>query len=234
VLLGCLLIPHPAARLTTGVTTLAVGVVFVPGVTRAAYDTIGLGPTLWRMTWACTVAALVGVLAAYLWSRAPTPMVARVGAGVAAVVLVVAGSPIWASDTSTSLHLPPHWQRGDDGRATAGWAIDRAGPGGLVLAPDGLSITVAVTTTEVKTVAPRDYYMSYLRDEPGFAYDDRLRLVEFVNEVPDRREDVGPALRALDVDVACVYRDDVRGVAVLRASGYRFVHAGETYRCGAA
>jgi hypothetical protein len=231
VLVGCLLMPHPAARLTTAVLAASVGVVFIPGVTRAAYHVIGLGPTLWRLTWSCTIAALVGVLAAYLWSKAPTPAIARIGAAVAAVVLIVTGAPIWASDTSTRLAMPPHWQRGDSSRAMAAWAIDRAGPGGLVLAPDDLAITIAVTTTDVKTVAPRDYYMSYLKDEPGFQYDDRLRLVHFVNRAEGRREDIGPALSSLGVDIACVYRDDLRAMALLKASGYRVARKSPTYAC---
>jgi hypothetical protein len=231
VLLGSLLVPQPAARLTTAVLAVSVGLVFVPGATHATYDLVGLGPTLWRLTWGCTVAALVGVLAATLWEMAPTPTLARVGAAVAAVVLVVTGSPIWAADTSTRLVMPPHWQRGDGGRAMTAWAIKSAGPGGLVLAPDGLAITIAVTTTDVKTVAPRDYYLSYLRDEPGFQYDDRLRLVDFVNDQPWRREDIGPALRSLGVDVACAYANDVRGVALLQAAGYRVARTNPIYVC---
>jgi hypothetical protein len=231
VLLGALLVPHPAARVTTGVLSVCVGVVFVPGVTHLAYDTVGLGPTLWRLTWTSTVAALVGVLAAWLWSRAPSAGAARLGAAGAAIALAVTGAPIWAADTSTSLHPPPHWQRGDHGRATAAWVIGEAGPGGLVLAPDGLSITVTVTTTTVKTVAPRDYYLAYLSREPGFRYDDRLRLVEFANDVPWRIEDVGQPLRDLGVDVACVYRGDLRGLAVLHAAGYRVRRRDAYYAC---
>jgi hypothetical protein len=231
VLLATLLLPHPAARTTTGVLMVCVGIVFVPGVTHLSYDTVGLGPTLWRVTWGSTVAALVGVLASWLWSRAPSVVTARLGAAAAATILVVTGAPIWASDTGTSLYLPPHWQRGAHGRATAAWVIDRAGGGGVVLAPDSLSITVTVTTTSVKTVAPRDYYLSYLRDEPRFRYDDRLMLVEFANDVPWRREDIGAALDALGVDVACVYRYDLLGVMSLDAAGYEVRRLDQYYAC---
>jgi hypothetical protein len=100
-----------------------------------------------------------------------------------------------------------------------------------VLAPDGLAVSLAVTTTDVKSVAPRDYYLSYLRDEPGFRYADRLLLVEFVNLVPGRREDIGDALRVLDVGLACVYRVDVRGAQVLREAGFATVLTTATYVC---
>jgi hypothetical protein len=134
-------------------------------------------------------------------------------------------------DTSTDLVAPFHWQRSADSRHVVAWILARPDPGRLVLAPDGLAITLAVTSTDVKTVAPRDYYLTYLRDEPAFRYEDRLLLVDFVNGVPDRREDIGASLRALDVGVACVYRTDLRGFALLRASGYQPALTSTSYRC---
>jgi hypothetical protein len=231
VLLGCLLVPHPAARLSTAVLVTATGVTFIPGFTRLAYDVVGLGPTLWRVTWGCTVAALIGVAVSHFWERAPSPRVAMIGATVLALALAAFGRPIWLPDTSTALVAPFHWQRSADARGVVAWMIDRDRPDQRVLAPDGLAITVAVTTTEVKTVAPRDYYLSYLRDEPGFRFEDRLLLTDFVNEEPDRREDVRPSLQALDVGVACVYRTDLRAVAVLRAAGYEPAITSDSYAC---
>lgn len=231
VLVGCLLVPRADARVTTALLALAVGVTFVPGFTRLSYATLGLGPTLWRISWGCTVAALVGAAASWLWARAPTGRTAWVGAVMAAVGLAWAGSPIWAADTSTSLVGPPHWQRTEGARVVSRWVLDHKRTGDLVLAPDGLAITIAVTTTDIKTVAPRDYYLDYLRDDPGFDYDDRLALVDFANVATDRREDVQDALADLGVDVACAYRDDLRGVVVLRAAGYAPGLTTTTYRC---
>jgi hypothetical protein len=154
-----------------------------------------------------------------------------IGTAVLALALATFGRPIWLPDTSTALVAPFHWQRSADAREVVAWMIDRDRPDQRVLAPDGLAITVAVTTTEVKTVAPRDYYLSYLRDEPGFRFEDRLLLTDFVNEEPDRREDVRPSLQALDVGVACVYRTDLRAVAVLRAAGYEPAITSDSYAC---
>ena len=88
VLLGALLVPHPAARLTTGVAVVLVGLTFVPGFTRLTYDVVGLGPTLWRLTWACTVAALVGAGASWVAGRLRRSRRTAVAAGLAGVLLL--------------------------------------------------------------------------------------------------------------------------------------------------
>jgi hypothetical protein len=235
VLVGCLLVPHPAARLTTAILVTATGVTFVPGFTRLAYDVVGLGPTLWRITWGCTVAALVGAGVSAWWTRAPSPRVATAGAAVLALALGTFGRPIWLSDTSTELVAPPHWQRSAEARRVVAWIIDTNGPGRRVVAPDGLAVSLAVTTTDVKAVAPRDYYLSYLRDEPGFRYEQRLLLVDLVNLAPGRLDEVGQdvaaALRDLDVGIACVYRDDVVAAARLRAAGLTPALTTPSYIC---
>jgi hypothetical protein len=74
--------------------------------------------------------------------------------------------------------------------------------------------------------------MYYLRNEPGFRYQQRLTLVEFANHEDgyDSR-DVAPALAALDVKVACVYVDDATGTQLLESAGYRPGLTTTTYRC---
>ena len=101
-----------------------------------------------------------------------------------------------------------------------------------MLAPDGLSITVVVTQTDVKVVAPRDYYLDYLRDEPTFLYDDRLLLTRFANADPTAATpDVAPALDRLDVRAACLYRHDHVGAHLLLAAGFQRGFLSGTYRC---
>jgi hypothetical protein len=232
VLVGCLLLPHAAARVTTAVAVLAVGITFVPGFTHLTYDAVGLGPTLWRITWACTIAALVGALASWLTDHLRTRWIAAGAAVVVTVLLAVLGDPIWAADTSTTFARPLHWQRGPDSRHATSWMLAHSHPGDLVLGPDGLAVTVAVTTTSIKTVSPRDYYMYYLRDEPSFHYDQRLSLVRFANHVHGwQPAEIAPALRALDVRIACVYRTDHAGSRLLRRAGYVTGTKTSTYRC---
>ncbi|MGI8523001.1 MAG: DUF6077 domain-containing protein [Nocardioides sp.] len=232
VLLGALLVPHPAARVTTGLLVLVTGLMFVPGVTRASYDLTGLGPTLWRLSWGCTIAALVGLAVVRLAMLVPRRPV-RLVLPVAFVVLLAAfGAPIWAESAGATWRTPLHWQRSHGSRAMAARAIAAAGPGGVVLAPDSLSITVAVTTTEVKTVAPRDYYMHYLRDDPRFHYRERLDLLHLVNHTtPWRGLDLARDLRVVGVDVACLRLPDVRRAAALEGAGFGPLATNGSYRC---
>jgi hypothetical protein len=232
VLLGALLLPHPAARVTTGVAAVLVGLTLVSGFTRLTYDVVGLGPTLWRLTWVLTLGALVGAAASWVAGRLEDRRKAA-GAGVLGLALIaVFGSPIWAEDTVTSFAAPPHWQRGPQSRAAAAWLVDQVEPPGPVLAPDGLSITVVVTQTDVKVVAPRDYYLDYLRDDPTFHYADRFLLTRFANADPTAAAaEVPAALDQLGVSAVCLYRDDHPGAHVLVAAGFRRGFLSDTYRC---
>ncbi len=211
VLLGALLVPHRDARLTTGVLALAVGVTFVPGVTLLVYDVVGLGPTLWRVSWVATVAALVGVLAVRL-AGAGTPGAPRVRRAVVPVALVAAlvvgGQPIWTAGNRVEQVWPPTLKRGPGSVVVAEAVLARAEPGDVVLLPEQDAITTAVLTTRVKTVAPRDYFLDQLRDVPGFRYDQRLLLVRFADLDPlplgADDADVLAALADLDVRQACL------------------------------
>jgi hypothetical protein len=240
VLLGSRLVPHPAARVTTGLLALFTGLVLVPGATHASYAVSGLGPTLWRVSWGLTVAALVGLAVvragAWLTERVRSTTVRQwtvpaTGAA-AVVVLAIAGAPIWSADTSAELRAPFHWQRSYSTRSVVSRILQVTRPGDKVLAPDALSITLAVTTTEVKAVAPRDYYMHYLRDEPGFHFRARLALVHYVNH-DNPRDTPGLArdLRVVGVQVVCTAAQDRHRYAVLRAAGYTPLLATNYYRC---
>ncbi|MEJ5946692.1 DUF6077 domain-containing protein [Pseudokineococcus basanitobsidens] len=210
VLLGALLVRSRAARVSTGALAVAVGVTFVPGVTQLGYDLVGLGPTLWRVSWVATVAALVGVLGARLaaggrrWRRVVVPV------GLAGA-LVVAGVPIWTEANDVSTTWPPEYKRGPGSVLVARDVIARAEPGDTVLLPEQDAITTAVLTTRVKTVAPRDYFLDQLQDVPGFRYEQRLTLVRFANNEPTYATDDEElaALDALDVDQACLLFPDV-------------------------
>jgi len=232
VLLGALLVPHPAARVTTGVAVVVVGLTLVPGFTRLSYDLIGLGPTLWRLTWVLTLGPLVGAGASWVAGRLRSRREAAVAGVLGVALLAVFGSPIWAPDTVTSFAAPLHWQRGPGSRAATAWLVSQVEPPGTVLAPDGLSITFVVTQTDVKVVAPRDYYLDYLRDDPTFLYDDRLLLTRFANADPTAATpDVAPALDRLDVRAACLYRHDHVGAHLLLAAGFQRGFLSGTYRC---
>jgi hypothetical protein len=243
-LLGALLVPHRAARLTSGLLVLCTGCVFVPGAMRASYDVTGLGPTLWRLSWAASVAALVGVLAVHGGSRLVDRLAVRAGrrawgrwsvpiAGVVTMGLLAAfGAPIWRGDTNTELKAPFHWQRSYSTRHVTSEILAATHRGDIVLAPESLAITIAVTTTSVKTVTPRDYYMQYLRDDPTFHYPQRLTLVHFVNGLtPGDQPGIAHDLDLVGVDVACTTAIDRRRYRVIRAAGFRPLLTSTYYRC---
>lgn len=233
VLVGALLVPHPAARVTTGVCALITGVTFVPRVTHLSFDLVGLGPTLWRVSWIVSIAALVGVLGAWLSARM-TRRSLRLGSPFALVaVFAVFGMPIWSGGNGVSLELPPHWQRGSQSVDSAQLAIAAVRPGDVILAPEELAVTIDVITTRVKTVAPRDYFMDYLKDDPSFHYEARQRLVDFANLVIGRVETpaVARALTLLDVDEVCLPVGSHDRFRFLKAQGYREAVRSDSNRC---
>ncbi len=223
VLAGALLVPHRAARVTTGVLTIITGLTFVPGVTHLSYDLVGLGPTLWRVSWVASIAALVGVFGAQIATYTPRRRLKLAGPLALTVVLVLSGMPIWSESNGVTVKAPPHWQRGPESVVSAQRAIDAAHPGDVILAPQELSITIDVLTTKVKTVAPRDYFMDYLRDDPDFHYTERLTLVNFANRLIDRanKPEVVRALTLLDVDEVCLPIAARERIRFVRAQGYR-------------
>lgn len=236
VLLAAFVLPHRAARLTAGLLAVAVGITFVPGVTQVGYDLVGLGPTLWRVSWILTIAALVGGLGALASRFLAERFDRRLGVAVpvlVALLLVGFGQPIWTADVGVTLDSTPQWKRAPSTVEVATQVIDAAAPGDVVLAPREVAITITVLTTEVKTVAPRAYFMDYLRDEPGFAYDERLTLIEFVDGAPDPPDaaEVVRALRVLDVDEVCLPVDVPARTALLLEQGYEPLTATDTFRC---
>lgn len=233
VLAGALLLPRHAARVTTGVLAVVVGVSFVPGVTELSYDLVGLGPTLWRVSWAAPIAALVGVLGVELGARRRRRPTVWVAVLIAALV-VWWGMPIWAGSMWVSMDTSPQWKRDPEEVAVAARAIDAVDPGDMVLAPQNLAVTITVMTTRVKTVAPRDYFMDYLRDEPGFFYRQRQTLWDFAAEgyvMMMDKPDVAAALNTLDVDEVCLPTESDQRLDFLRDEGYRTAVLGVSYTC---
>jgi Family of unknown function (DUF6077) len=229
VLGGAFLVPHPAARLTTAVLALVTGVTLVPGVTHLSYDLVGLGPTLWRVSWTASTAVLVGVLAAQVLPLGPRPLHRFIGPFALVATLVIFGLPIWSARNGTVL-ASPQWKRSATSLTDARIALRAVHPGDLVLAPPPVAVTIAVLTTRVKTVAPRAYLLDYLRDDTRFHYAQRLTLFEFADGLLPRSDRflVARALRALRVDEVCLPVDVPWGGQLLVAQGYRLTAASPT------
>ncbi len=233
VLVGAVVVPHRAARVTTGILVVLTGVTFVPGVTHISFDLLGLGPTLWRVSWVASIAALVGVLGAHVAARAPGRILTLAVPVVLVAVLVGFGVPTWSEQNGVSVDAPPQWKRGPESVVTAQRAIDAASPGDTILAPQQLAITITVMTTEVHTVAPRDYFMAYLRDDPRFHYDERLTLVDFANQPgrPADRAAIARALTVVEVEQVCLPVWAALRIDLVEGQGYEEVTRSPTDRC---
>jgi hypothetical protein len=84
----------------------------------------------------------------------------------------------------------------------------------------------------VKTVAPRDYYMEYLQDDPSFHYPERLTLVRYVNhDTPRHIAELAHDLDLLGVDVACTSALDRHRADAIEAAGFRPLLRTTYYRC---
>jgi hypothetical protein len=97
-----------------------------------------------------------------------------------------------------------------------------------------VAVTIDVTTTQIKTVAPRDYFMDYLRNEPGFHFDDRLTLVEFANLDEGVAFDERAVARALDVvgvDEVCLPIEAEARRMFVEGLGYSPSVATQFYSC---
>jgi hypothetical protein len=133
-----------------------------------------------------------------------------------------------------SMDTSPQWKRDPEEVALAQRAIDAAEPGDMILAPRNLAITITVMTTRVKTVAPREYFMDYLRDEPGFHFTQRQTLLDFAAEeyvMMMDKPDVAAALTALHVDEVCLPTESDQRKDFLRDEGYRTVILSPSYTC---
>jgi hypothetical protein len=210
-----------------------VGITFIPGVTEVAFDLVGLGPTLWRVSWIAPIAALVGVLVVQVGSFGNRRGLLGATAAAAAVTLALSGIPIWSEGTGVELDTGPRWKRGPETVEAARRAIDLARPGDLILAHQQLAVTITVMTTRIKTVAPRDYFMDYLRDDPRFAYAERQTLLRFVNEPFQYRDrpEVARALAVLDVDQVCVKAGSFAQIGLLRSQDFKQAFRTPLDRC---
>jgi hypothetical protein len=234
VLLGVLLVPNPRARLTTGLLSLFVGITYIPGFTRLSFDAVGLGPTLWRVSFVASVAALVGVLATRVSQRSTRSALRFVGPIGLVVVLVAVGDPVWspAGTIPTTLRAPFHYQRPPETLTMATRVIKRAQAGDLVLAPEPLAISITILTTRVHSVDPRDFVMDYLRTDPGFHFHQRLALNRFVSyDKPWRSQVIKRDLQVVGVDTVCLGAQKLARLRVVWESGYRKEDLTHAFSC---
>jgi hypothetical protein len=148
------------------------------------------------------------------------------------LVLASLGRPPWSSGPSAQVSAPFHWQRPPGNRTMAARVLAETRPGDLVAAPKDLSTTLAITSTDVFTVAPATYYLAYLEGQPGFHAGQRRIVARFVNDIGNPRPaTVRRALRVLQVDIVCVKADSGGRYGDLRRFGFTPVARSTDFRC---
>ncbi|GAA4225751.1 hypothetical protein GCM10022254_08350 [Actinomadura meridiana] len=218
------------ALLATGVAA-ALTLLIVPGVLEAAADLSGAGQVLWRTMWIVPAPALIGLLASV---RFPA---GRWGTAVPAVALVVAlvagGTPVWSESNGSLVASRPSWKVPPDTVGTARNVVALAGPGGLVLMPTGVMRVVPLMTVRTQAVNANGHYLKLL-PVPSRFIRDRQVLSDAVRRPSGHKPDapeVAAALTRTKVDVACANPRDTRGLALLKAAGYRGERRVGNLRC---
>jgi Family of unknown function (DUF6077) len=221
--LGPFLVRRGAAAAVAWGASLVVLVLMVPGVLGVLEAASGSGPVLWRTLWAAPVPALVGLLAAVplphlsavrvpRWASAAVPATAGV------LVLVLAGTPVWANANRARLDSPQWKTRAAD--VAEVFAILRAYPQAkVVLAPSSVMSVLPLVTSEVKAVNPRALYTRTLTDGTALPRQLLSNLANRSGRQPTLDQLVD-GLNQTDVDVVCLNRRDDAGRRTLQEAGF--------------
>ncbi|MEU8331275.1 DUF6077 domain-containing protein [Micromonospora sp. NPDC048839] len=205
---GPLLARRRTPALLAAGATLALSVMFVPGVLEVMSALSGISVVLWRVPWLLALPTLIGLLATV---RVPTPRPVRyrAAAGGIAVLLVASfalfATPMWSPKSWVDVHERPTWKIPQQRQAISFWIKGLDRPQGMLLAPKTIMRTVPIVTSEVRVVLPRDFYLVEYDLTSQFAKD-RLLLADFADGTasPSPAE-LTPALDRLDVGTICVY-----------------------------
>ncbi|MEU8184110.1 DUF6077 domain-containing protein [Micromonospora sp. NPDC049047] len=205
---GPLLARRRTPALLAAGATLALSVMFVPGVLEVMSALSGISVVLWRVPWLLALPTLIGLLSTV---RVPTPKPSRyrAAAGGIAVLLVASfalfATPMWSAKSWVEVHERPTWKLPQQRQAISFWITDLDRPQGMLLAPKTIMRTLPVVTSEVRVVLPRDFYLVEYDLTSQFAKD-RLLLADFADGTtsPSPAE-LTPALDRLNVGTICVY-----------------------------
>ncbi|WP_435209338.1 DUF6077 domain-containing protein [Micromonospora sp. bgisy143] len=205
---GPLLARRRTPALLTAGATLALSVLFVPGVLETLSALSGISVVLWRVPWLLALPTLIGLLCT-VRVPAPTPVLRRAASGGIAVLLVASfalfATPMWSAKSWVDVHERPTWKLPQQRQSIAFWIKGLDRPPGLLLAPKTIMRTSLVVTSQVRVVLPRDFYLVEYDLNSQFAKD-RLLLAGFADGATTATPaELAPALDRLDVGTICVY-----------------------------
>lgn len=231
VLLGVALLLGPLctlgreARVIAGLASVVTLGVLLPGLFDLVDALTGTGPIAVRMLLTAPVAVLVGLLVTGLADALPSPArVAAYAPGLVAAVVVLGlaltGTSVWSRDAHAFLVGSPTWKvKAVDRERVEAVLAERPGPGPVLL-PPAESRTLAITTTEVVAVVPRDYYVQFVQETQD-QHDARYAFRRFMDPqmLDPRPAKLAESLETLDVSLACVPGRAGKQQRVLRELG---------------
>lgn len=227
VLLAWLATRDRVARLVLLLAPLLLfGIFFFPGVLDALADARGADSVLWRVVWVIPVPAAVGlvVTAPFLLAKSRKRLVASVALPVCvAVALLAFGDPVWSTGKAVTLSRPA-WDVQRQSLAAARRLVELSEPGDTVAAPVPVGAALAIVSSNIRAVNPRQAYMSGRHAVKEFHAPARF----FVSSSVARG--LGPRFKArfiaaldlLGVDTACTSRplDGSAVTLALREAGF--------------
>ncbi|NLU78839.1 hypothetical protein HCA58_10695 [Micromonospora sp. HNM0581] len=199
----------PALLAAGGTVTLSV--LLVPGVLEWLSALTGISVVLWRVSWLFALPALIGLLCTvWLPTRlsAVRALTGVVLAGAMVASFAAYAVPMWDERSGVLVHDGPTWKIRTKQLAIARFVVGLDRPDGLVLAPASIMRTIPLLTTRTRVVLPRDFFLIEYDLDSQFSQD-RLLVTRFANGGPAAQrpaaEEVGAALKRLDVGTICVY-----------------------------
>ncbi|MGC4749727.1 DUF6077 domain-containing protein [Micromonospora sp. DT201] len=206
---GPLLARRRTPALLAAGATLALSVMFVPGVLEVMSALSGISVVLWRVPWLLALPTLIGLLCT-VRVPAPTPALRRAAAGGIAVLLVASfalfATPMWSAKSWVDVYDHPTWKLPQQRQAIAFWIKGLDRPQGMLLAPKTIMRTSPIVTSEVRVVLPRDFYLVEYDLNSQFGKD-RLLLAGFADgATAPAPAELAPALNRVDVGTICVYK----------------------------
>ena len=223
VLAGWLLLRRPWGRVVATASALLMVLALAPGLLRAVGDRLATGSSavLWRLLWVVPAAALVGALATAGAVRRAPRLVSAVPPLALAALILWAGVPIWSDSNAAQLTASPAWKVDPAALDAARIIAARSPAHGNVLAPSDVSGALAVLTTRVHTVDPRD---DYVRSGGGAGFDQSERRVldalESGGVAAGANDPAVIALQDLDVRLACLDPGQRLAETVLADAGF--------------
>ncbi len=256
IVLGWLSIRVQNARTLIALCFGFFGILVLPVIHEFALSNTGSSSIGWRFLWLLPIPALVGATSSTLVSGVSKVTAATTwtnlglaGAWIAlvAVVPVTTGLVPWRIPTwekgEAYVANPTHW-RTYKGTAETMRVIDVISEeGDIVLAPIGISSSIAATTTSVYTVAPRDDYVRHaMANVPNQFPEHRVQIAKWVDgqeQIGISLENIATSISLVRVNIVCLKPEMQKEfVPWLRDLGYvhdgrfNFSHSKKYMWCG--